>query len=158
MSQTAKPFRHLYGLLLQLEGVLRDTIHEIESEGLQNVLREYERSNPQDQKTVLQRQQSFCQGIYQNQTRALTAWRKGQASLWIGEMKHHFPSTWKAARNTPSIGKGREPIILKDYTINGFTLPMGNLTSSLEAVNAAMSFLSEYSLKEKVAWKPKLVL
>lgn len=157
LLQSAKPCTLLCGLLHQLEGVIRDTIHEIESGGLRNLLREYERSDAQDHKAILHKQQNYCKELYDNQNMALEAWRKGQASLWIGDIQQHFPDTWKAARDTPSAGKGKEPIILRDYARNGFALPMGNLTTSLEAVNATMSFLSEFCLKEKVAWERKLI-
>lgn len=157
LLQSARPCTLLCGLLHQLEGVIRDTMHEMESGGLRNLLRDYERSDAQDHKAILHKQQTYCKELYDNQNMALEAWRKGQASLWIGDIQQHFPKTWKAARGTPSAGKGKEPVILRDYARNGFALPMGNLTTSLEAVNATMSFLSEFCLKEKVPWEPKLI-
>lgn len=157
LLQTTRPCPHLSGILHQLEGVIRDTIHEMEYGGLRSILAEYERSDAQDHKAILNKQQKFCKELYDNQNKALEAWRKGQASLWIGNIKEHFPDTWKAARESPSTGKGKEPVILNDYARNGFALPMGNLTNSLEAVNATMSLLSEFCRRQKVTWKPKLI-
>ena len=160
LTQRSKAYRHLNGLLYQIEGVVRDTIHHYELPNLRNVLREHEKEAPDQQEPALLKQYALFKESHDNDTQTSKAWREGQQNLWISEIQSAFPKTWGQARQRPSRGKGQEQdlVDLKNFAKDGFALPMGNLTCGLEAVNAGLSFLSELSEKEKVAWKPQLVL
>ena len=159
LTQRSKPYTPLHGLIYQLEGVIRDTIHHYDLFTLRSILRESERSTSTDQQEMmLQKHQSALKDCYENETKALTAWREGQAALWIFELQSAFPKTWGQARRAAGRGKGQDTVYIKEYTRGGFALPMGSLTNGLEAVNAGLSILTEHCKNEKINWKPKLVL
>ena len=159
LTDRSKPYRYLHGLLRQLEGVIRDIIHHHDMFTIRGILRELEKADGAELETAtLQKHHSALKECNDNETRALVAWREGHTDLWITDIQSAFPKTWSKARQTPGRGKGQDPVQMKDYTRDGFALPMGCLTSGLEAVNAGWSLLSEYCEKEKIVWKPKLAL
>ena len=159
LTQRSKRYPHLHGLLYQIEGVIRDTIHHYDLFTVRGILRESDKSSTMDsQELMLQKHQSALKDCYENETKGLAAWREGQAVLWISELQSSFPKTWSQARQASCRGKGQDTVHIKDYTKNGFALPMGALTSGLEAVNAGLSILTEHCKNEKIVWKSKLVL
>ena len=159
LRQGSKSYQHLHGLLSQLEGVIRDTIHHYDLFSIRSMLRELDKSNgAQQQESTLQRYHSQLKECNDNETRALAAWRDGHAALWVTDIQSVFPKTWSQARQTPGRGKGQDLVQIREYKKDGFALPMGSLTSGLEAVNAGLSLLFEFCEKEKISWKPKLVL
>ncbi|KAL9125475.1 MAG: hypothetical protein Q9217_005328 [Psora testacea] len=159
LTERAKPYQHIYGLLQQLEGVMRDTMHYYDLWTLRSILRDYERMEAvADQEAALQKNHVALKESYENEMRASLAWREGQSALWVTELQSAFPKTWSQARRFPGRGKALDVVPLKEYAKDGFALPMGPLTSGLEAVNFGLSLLVEHCEKEGIQWAPKLLL
>ena len=145
-TEQARPYKHIYGLLLQLEGVTRDYIHYHHLFSIQNSV------GHSSDETIW----DLIKESNDNETRAITAWREGQLRLWVNEWQSFYPSTWNNARKAPSRGKAHDAVEIDAYGRNGFALPLTHMTSGLEAVNAGMAFLKEYCASHEVKWTPKL--
>ena len=147
-SEQAKPFTHLSGLLLQLEGVTRDYVRYHNVHSIQQAVQK-------------EPNEAFMQLIKEsnnNEMRGLAAWREGQSKLWIEDWQRDFPRTWAMAHKTPGRGKAQDGVEINAYGKDGFALPLTQLTSGLEAVNTGMAFIEEYCAKHRVKWTPKLRL
>ena len=159
LTDRFKSYQWIYGLLKQLEGVTRDTMHQYDLITLQSILRESEKAEaPADQEAVQQRLKATLKESHENEMKALSSWGEGHSALWISDIQSAFPRTWRQARRYPGRGKAHDLVHLKDYSSDGFASPLGPLTSGLEAVNFGMSFLAEYCEKEGIQWVAKLVL
>ncbi|KAL9099885.1 MAG: hypothetical protein Q9163_004677 [Psora crenata] len=159
LTHRSKPYQHIYGLLQQLEGVIRDTIHHYDLKTLRGILRDSAKiEGAAEQEAALQRAYSTLKESYENESKASAAWREGQMALWVTELQSAFPKAWGQARRFPGRGKAVDAVLLKEYAKEGFALPMGPLTSGLEAVNFGMTLLVEHCEKEGIQWRRKLVL
>ncbi|KAG8526234.1 uncharacterized protein KY384_000227 [Bacidia gigantensis] len=151
----ASSYPYLFGLLCQLEGLTRDVIHNYETIHFRAILRE---QYAQGDEPPLQKNHAFIKEYVENEMRTEKLWPEGYANLWLPDLQKHFPKTWGKARQVPGKGKAQDSIDLKDYTKDGFALPMGKATSAIEGVNAGMCFLQEHCELEKLDWKAKLIL
>ena len=158
LTERSRPYQHIYGLLQQLEGVMRDTMHHYDLITMRSMFRDYEKLEAStEQQAVLQKHHVLLKEACENEIKASSAWREGHTALWVKELQSAFPRTWGQARRFPGRGKGIDAVNLKDYAKDGFALPMGSLTSGLEAVNFGLNLLKEHCEKENIQWRPKLV-
>ena len=163
----ARRYKHLSGLLIQIEAVIRDQISFASMQFLDKNPVEHELSNHQSdaiesnevkfQRRAAEYQKQFS-AMHNNFRKAQSAWRDGCSSLNVADLSKHYPATW-AKRDETKQARGKErEVIKKGEYIRSFSLPMTNMTSGMEAVNFGLDFLTEWSQEEKVDWKPKLVL
>ena len=167
MSSThARKFQHLSGFLKQIEGVVCDTLtYQYDMRG-EAILKEYNRlkqqegpvSTPTNSNSYIAENWEFFKETQETRVRARAAWREGQMALFDHELEREFPKTWARRRDYAGRGKGRDPVTLKNYAKEGFALPLSVNTTALEAVNFGLSFLAELCEKEKLDWKPKLII
>lgn len=165
VNEEAKPFRHLAGLALQIESIIRDILVQIDTRRLnRNPLDDYF-VNPKtadSAKTVEQNKAAeyalqFAE-LCGNVDRAQNLLRSSWAYLNPEEISTKFPDTWAKREDVrPPIGKGSEAIKVGEYK-RTITLPVNSTTSKLEAVNFGVSILAEYCRNEGVDFAPKLVI
>ena len=159
LTERSKPYQHIYGLLQQLEGVIRDTIHRYGLLFMRYSGREYEKTGlATELEAVWQRHRATLNECYENQMKALSAWSEGERALWIKDLPSAFPKTWSQGRSRLGRGKTIDAVQLRAYAKYGFILPIGHLTSGLDAVNFGLSILAEHCEKEGIQWTPKLIL
>ena len=161
----AQPFKHLTGLLHQLEGIIRDYVISYDFQRL-----DY---NPLDQKiaetavadptkTKEECKAAAYHGAFhesrRNFDRSQIAWRMGLDLLRVSDIESEYPITW-AKREAHFLlpAKTVDAVLQGEYQ-RRFNLPMGSMTSGLQAVNFGMSFLEEWSKNNSVKWEPKLEL
>ena len=161
----AKDFQHLSGLLLQLEGVIRDVIVYYDIQRLNRNPLEHELVDSAAKNASATEEQNRAAEYYryfaefnQHFQRAQSSWRTGWMALSTDELASKFPDTWtKREKHRSAFGKGSDAIKQGEY-VRTVVLPMGPMTSGLEAVNFGMSILAEWCHREGVKWEPKLVL
>ena len=165
INREAQSFKHLTGLLLQLEGIIRDYI----------VCYDFQRldCNPLEQKTIETtvadpaKTKEECKAeayhgsfheFRRSFERSQIAWRLGLDLLKVSDIESEYPMSWaKRERQSLLPVKSADAIVQGEYQ-RRFNLPMGPMTSGLQAVNFGMSFLKEWSKKNGVKWQPKLAL
>jgi len=156
--------KHLSGLLCQLEGVIRDQVAYADLQQLDKNPVKHENENPSAQYTqahCLQKANEYhksFQEYHSHVMKAQSAWRLGWFKLNVARLPSHYPETWaKRDEERFAYGKGRDAVMRNEYT-RKYSLPMGNMTSGLEAVNFGMNFLAEWTKTKGVEWDSKLVL
>lgn len=165
INREAQSFKHLTGLLLQLEGIIRDYMV---CYGFQRL--DY---NPLEQKLVetaaadSAKTKEECKAAAYSLSfrefrrhfeKSQIAWRSGLDLLKVSDIESEYPMTWaKRERNFLLPVKSTDAVVQGEYQ-RGFNLPMGSMTSGLQAVNFGMSFLEEWSKKNGAKWEPKLEL
>lgn len=156
--------KHLYGLLLQLEGIIRDQIAYVDMQVLDKDPSKYDSGNPtaDASKTKEQRKaeeyNKHCHEFHSNFMKAQNAWRSGWMLLDVIDVQAQYPKTWsKRDERRLAYGKGRDAVFKGKYS-RKYNLPMGNMTSGLEAVNFGLNFIAEWSQAGGLKWKPKLAL
>lgn len=165
INREAQPFKHLTGLLLQLEGIIRDYIVCYGFQRLDH--------NPLEQKTAEAavtdpaKTKEECKAaayhVYFHEfrrcfERSQHAWRSGLDLLKVSDIESEYPTTWaKRERHSILPVKSADAVVQGEYQ-RRFNLPMGSMTSGLQAVNFGMSFLEEWSRKNGLKWEPKLEL
>ena len=165
VNHEARGFPHLTGLINQIEGVIRDVLvytdlqrldkNPLAEQFLNKVTEDPAKSEEQNKAAEYHRQ--FTE-LHNQSNQARKAWHTGLMHLNVTEIASNFPNTWaKREEHRAPFGKGLEAIKVGEYT-RTFTIPMGYMTSGLEAVNFGLSVLAELCQKERVYWKPKLVL
>ena len=165
INREAQPFKHLTGLLHQLEGIIRDYMVCYDFQRLDH--------NPIEQKTgetaaadsAKSKEESKAaayHGSFHEFRRCFeksqTAWRSGLELLKVSDIESGYPMTW--AKREPYLllpPKSSDVVVQGEYQWR-FNLPMGSMTSGLQAVNFGMSFLEEWSKKNGVKWEPRLEL
>ena len=165
INREAQPFKHLTGLLLQLEGIIRDYM----------VCYTFQRLDysPLEQKTVetaaadSAKTKEECKAaayslsfreFRRHYEKSQIAWRSGLDLLKVSDIESEYPMTWaKRERHFLLPVKSTDVVVPGEYQ-RTFNLPMGSLTSGLQAVNFGMSFLEEWSKKNGAKWEPKLEL
>lgn len=165
VTEEARGFPYLTGLANQLEGVVRDVLVYNDLQSLdKNPLAEQfvnkateDPAKNEEQNKAAEYHRQFRE-LHRQSEKARSVWHAGLTHLNVAEIASKFPNTWaKREEHRAPFGKGLEAIKIGDYT-RGFAIPMGHMTSGLEAVNFGLSILGELCQNEGVDWKPKLVL
>lgn len=165
INREAQPFKHLTGLLLQLEGIIRDYMvcydfKRLDYNPLEQKLAETAAADPAKTKEYCQA--AAYHGSFHEFRRCFeksqSAWRSGLDFLKISDIESEYPVTWaKRERQFLLPVKSADAVVQGEYQ-RKFNLPMGSMTSGLQAVNFGLSFLEEWSKKNGTKWEPKLEL
>ena len=165
INRESQPFKHLTGLLLQLEGIIRDYMvcygfHRLDYNPLEQKITETAATDPA--KTKEECKAAAYHGAFHEFRRCFersqNAWRSGLDLLKASDIESEYPITWaKRERRFLLPIKSADAVVQGEYQ-RRFNLPMGSMTSGLQAVNFGMSFLEEWSKKNGVKWEPKLEL
>lgn len=165
ISREAQPFKHLTGLLLQLEGIIRDYMvcydfQRLDYNPLEQKIAEAAATDPaktkEDYKAAAYHASFHDFRRYFEKSQI--AWRSGLDLLKFSDIESEYPLTWaKRERHFVLPDKSADAVLQGEYQ-RGFNLPMGSMTSGLQAVNFGMSFLEEWSTMNGVKWEPKLEL
>ena len=169
MTRTPK-FPLLHGLVHQLEAVCRDTIHTLELEKLERDPLPGDEPRPgahgtEGEKAVdstakaMQYKSDYTEfktRLIENARTAQQMWLQGTAQLSISHCQRSFPETWAKRASVP-MAKNREKLVARNYD-GEFYLPLGGISSGIEAVRAGWSLLGEWCRQEKVKWEGKLGL
>lgn len=165
INREAQPFKHLAGLLLQLEGIIRDYIvgycfHRLDYNPLEQKINETASADPAKTKEEW-KAAAYHTSFHEFRRcfeRSQNAWRSGLDLLKVSDIESEYPLTWaKRERQLLLPVKSTDAVIQGEYQ-RRFNLPMGSMTSGLQAVSFGMSFLEEWSKKNGVKWEPKLEL
>jgi hypothetical protein len=164
LQEAAEDLKHISGLLFQLEGIIRDQIAYVDMQLLDRHCLKSESGNPAADpgKTAEQHKAQeyykHCHDFHDHFMKAQGAWRSGWSNLDVLDLQEQYHKTWsKRDERRSAHGKGKETV-LKDQYVRGYNLPMGHMTSGLEAVNFGFNFIAEWSQAAGVEWKPKLIL
>ena len=165
INREAQPFRHLAGLLLQLEGIIRDYMvcygfQRLDYNPLEQRISDTAALDPA--KTTEENKAAAYHGSFHEFRRSFeksqNAWRSGLDLLKLSEIESEYPMTWaKRERHLVLPVKSADAVSQGEYQ-RKFNLPLGSMSSGLQAVNFGMSFLQEWSKKNGVKWEPKLEL
>lgn len=138
---------HIYGLILQLEGICRNTIHSYDLERLE---REPNGAAPSPE---------FLARLVENARSAQKVWLAGTAGLSINDLQSSFPKTWAKRVNAPMPIAGRngqEKLIAGKFATSAYYLPLSSISTAVEGVKMGWSFLGEWAEKEGVEWKGRM--
>lgn len=165
INREAQPFKHLTGLLLQLEGIIRDYMvcydfQRLDHNPLEQKIAETAAVDPA--KTKEECKAAAYHASFHDFRRyfekSQAAWRSGLELLKVSDIESEYPMTWaKRERRFLLPVKSADVVTQGEYQ-RRFNLPMGSMTSGLQAVSFGMSFLGEWSKKNGVKWEPKLEL
>ena len=165
INREAQPFRHLAGLLLQLEGIIRDYMvcygfQRLDYNPLEQRISDTAALDPA--KTTEENKAAVYHGSFHEFRRyfekSQNAWRSGLNLLKLSDIESEYPMTWaKRERHLLLPVKSADAVSQGDYQ-RKFNLPLGSMSSGLQAVSFGMSFLEEWSKKNGVKWEPKLEL
>ena len=165
INREAQPFRHLAGLLLQLEGIIRDYMvcygfQRLDYNPLEQRISDTAVLDPA--KTTEENKAAAYHGSFHEFRRhfekSQNAWRSGLDLLKLSDIESEYPMTWaKRERHLVLPVKSTDAVSQGEYQ-RKFNLPLGSMSSGLQAVNFGMSFLQEWSKKNGVKWEPKLEL
>lgn len=165
INREAQPFKHLTGLLLQLEAIIRDYIvcydlqrldtHPLEQKTVETAVADPAKTKEECKAEAYHA--SFHE-FRRSFERSQIAWRLGLDLLKVSDIESEYPMSWaKRERQSLLPVKSADSIVQGEYQ-RRFNLPMGPMTSGLQAVNFGMNFLKEWSKKNGVKWEPKLGL
>ena len=161
----SRNFPHISGVLFQLEGIIRDTVHFYEETYLKNnpLSREFisRCADPPAQEDIASRATEYQRQYIEmlsNSQKSLSAWQAAKKCLPIDTLISDFPKTWSKRASSPGSGKGNDAVTIGTYGAGGFSLPLDGMSTGLEAVRYGLSILQEWCRKEGVQWVPKLVL
>ena len=165
INREAQPFRHLAGLLLQLEGIIRDYMvcygfQRLDYNPLEQRIPDTAALDPA--KTTEENKAAVYHGSFHEFRRyfekSQNAWRSGLDLLKLSDIESEYPMTWaKRERHLVLPVKSADAVSQGEYQ-RKFNLPLGSMSSGLQAVSFGMSFLQEWSKKNGVKWEPKLEL
>ncbi|KAI9871125.1 MAG: hypothetical protein M1830_003287 [Pleopsidium flavum] len=169
-----QPYPKFHGLCLQLGAVCRDLIHShdldrLNSDALPTAAAEEARpptpgtegdagASEVASKAAAYRKEymDFKTKLVENARVAQQLWVEGTYRLPIDGLTTAFPQTWAKSAKGP-MARARERVVPGKY--NGdFYLPLGCMTTGIEAVRAGWSLLGEWCKKEKVQWDGKMGL
>lgn len=136
---------HIYGLILQLEGICRNTIHSYDLERL-------------EREPGAGASPEFISRLVENARLAQKAWHAGTVGLSINDLQKSFPKTWARRKNAPSVrNNGQEKqLVAGKFAASGYYLPLASTSTAVEAVKMGWSFLGEWAEKEGVEWKGRM--
>ena len=161
----AQPFKHLTGLLHQLEGIIRDYVssydfQRLDYNPLEQKIAETAVTDPT--KTKEECKAAAYHGAFResrrNFERSQIAWRMGLELLRVSDIESEYPITWAKREAHILLPTKTVDAVLQGEYQRRFNMPMGSMTSGLQAVNFGMSFLEEWSKKNSVKWERKLEL
>lgn len=171
VTQLYPPLR---GLVHQLEGVCRDTIalydaQRLERDTFLNSVLDDNRaftanSNPALSPSVFEKGKAktdfakFRSEHADNLRTAQQTWQAGFSKLPIRELQRQFPASWAKCADTPSLGKGKDEVVVGKYIEGSYYLPLGPASTGLEAVRAGWRMLEEWCSREGVKWEGKMGL
>ena len=166
---TTAPYPHLYGLCLLLGAVSHDSIHSIDLERLAVSSLPGEHSpvpTPgSDGNTVTSEESKQYRKEFLDLKSRLPKYYKEANQLWLEGSRElsedvliqEFPITWsKRSINFPERGR-QQPKKVGEYP-DDFFLPLGRMTTPIEAVRFGLSVLSEWCKKEEVQWEGRFDL
>ena len=165
ISREAQQFKHLTGLLLQLEGIIRDYMvcygfQRLDYNPLEQ--KQLDSAAVDPAKTKEEHKAAAYHGSFHEFRRhfekSQIAWRSGLDLLKISDIESEYPLTW--AKREPHFilaVKSADAVVQGEYQ-RKYNLPMGSMTSGLQAVNFGMNFLEEWCKKNGVKWEPKVEL
>ena len=165
INREAQPFKHLAGLLLQLEGIIRDYMvcygfQRLDYNPLEQKLSDtavIDPANTTEENKAVAYHGSFHE-FRRHFEKSQNAWRSGLDLLKLSDIEFEYPMTWaKRERHLVLPVKSTDAVVQGEYQ-RKFNLPLGSMSSGLQAVNFGMSFLEEWSTKNGVKWEPKLEL
>ena len=164
INREAQPFKHLAGLLLQLEGIIRDYMvcygfQRLDYNPLEQKLTDsaVDTAKTTEENKAVAYHASFHE-FRRYFEKSQNAWRSGLDLLKLSDIEYEYPLTWaKRERHLVLPVKSADVVIQGEYQ-RKFNLPLGSMSSGLQAVNFGMSFLEEWSKKNGVKWEPKLEL
>jgi hypothetical protein len=133
---------HIYGLILQLEGICRDTIH---SHDLERLEREPSAASPE-----------FTGKLVENARSAHKAWLAGTTGLSVNDLQKSFPKTWAKRAGAPAARNGQEKLVPGKFAASGFYLPLASTSTAVEAVKMGWIFLAEWAEMEGLEWKGRM--
>lgn len=136
------PTSHIYGLILQLEGICRNTIHSYDLDRLE---REPSAVPP-----------DFANRLVENARSAHKAWLAGTTGLSINDLQRSFPKTWAKRADTPTVRTGQEKLVPGKFVASGYYLPLASTSTVVEAVRMGWSFLAEWAEMEGVEWRGQM--
>lgn len=169
-----QPYPHLHGLCLQLGAICRDLIHNhdldrLSSDALPTAAPEEARpptpgtegdigASEVASKAAAYRKEymEFKSKLVENARVAQQLWIEGTYKLPVDGLKTAFPQTWARSAKGP-MARARERVVPGNYD-GDFYLPLGCMTTGMEAVRAGWMALGEWCKKEKVQWEGKMGL
>ncbi|KAI9791255.1 MAG: hypothetical protein M1833_001568 [Piccolia ochrophora] len=180
VEHKCRPFTHLHGLCNQIGAVCREVIHALDMERLQSeplpdvpaTPRTEEAAPPtpggnnatdsltseKETKVAAQRREylKWKSDVVVNDQALRYLWVNGLALLPVKELQSSFPRSWAKASQVPA-AKAKESLIAGKYQ-GGYYLPLGSVTTPVEAVRAGMTLLGEWCKNESVEWRSHLTL
>ena len=143
---------HIYGLILQLEGICRNTIHAYDLERL-------------EREPSAGASPEFVGRLVENAKLAQKAWLAGTAGLSINDLQRSFPKTWAKRVSAPTmmtttttatVRNGQEKLVAGKFAASAYYLPLASTSTAVEAVKMGWSFLGEWAEMEGVEWKGRM--
>ncbi|KAN0072563.1 hypothetical protein V8E54_009492 [Elaphomyces granulatus] len=169
VKMTTGPYPHLHGLCLLLGAVSHDAIHSIDLERLAVSSLPGEHSpvpTPgSDGNTVTSEESKQYRKEFLDLKSRLPKYYKEANHLWLEGSRElsedviiqEFPITWsKRSINFPERGR-QQPKKIGEYP-DEFFLPLGRMTTPIEAVRFGLCILSEWCKKEDVQWEGRFDL
>lgn len=133
---------HIYGLILQLEGMCRNTIHSYDLERLER-----------EQGAAAS---EFIGRLLENARLAHKVWLAGTTGLSINDLQKSFPKTWAKRVSAPPARNGAEKLVPGKFAARGYYLPLASTSAAVEAAVMGWSFLAEWAEMEGVEWKGRM--
>lgn len=133
---------HIYGFILQLEGMCRNTIHSYDLERLEREAG----AAPSE----------FIGRLVENARSAHKVWLAGTTGLSIDDLQRSFPKTWAKRVSAPTARNGPEKLVPGKFALSGYYLPLASTSTAVEAAVMGWSFLAEWAEMEGVEWKGRI--
>ena len=173
-----RAFRHLHGLALQLGAVCHETIHALDIERfhkdtLPDMSVSTEAAPPTPGAAASSNESTASSSEKENKAAAYKRdylkwkndmvkdardlrllWIDGLSELSVDDLQTHFPKTW-AKRNRVPAAKEKEKLVPGQYG-GSYYLPLGSVSTVLEAVRTSMAALSEWTEREDASWTSRL--
>lgn len=167
--RASRKYRHLHGLVIQLGAVCRQSLHSHEIERLAREPLPFEhfesaptpgsdgttRTNDDFEK-YKKRYVTFRDQLVHNSRELQSAWLEGSRYLSPTLIEREYPKTW--AKRTKDTSKRGVEKIKPDAIGREYYIPLDINSSAFEATRFSLSFLREWSDKEKIDWKPRVEL
>lgn len=135
---------HIYGLILQLEGICRNTIHSYDLERL-------------EREPGAAASSEFVGRLAENARLGQKAWLAGTMGLSINDLQNSFPKTWARRMQAPTVrSNGSEKLAAGKFATSAYYLPLTSTSTAVEGVQMGWSFLAEWAEMEGVEWKGRI--
>ncbi|KAI9815683.1 MAG: hypothetical protein M1827_002079 [Pycnora praestabilis] len=175
VERQTRIYPYLHGLLLQLGAVCRETIHIHDMERLNNdplpaaaAIEEVPPPTPgtdsnaisseaeMTSKAATYRKEyiTFKNTLVENAHLSQRLWIEGTYQLSIDDLQTFFAQTWaKRSKRLPA--KVGENLVPGQYD-GAYYLPLGSMSTAVEAVRMGCGLLSEWAKKEGLNWEGRL--